>query len=67
MLKKFLHESGNILISPVFYILVMASAATGCIFFGMRIIFGDGAAFLILGALLLIYTIALCRSVSSGQ
>lgn len=66
MLKNFIGEVGKILISPVLYILVLAIAGTGFLFFGVQIMLGDGAAFITLGALLLLYTVALCRSVSGG-
>lgn len=66
MLKKFIDEVGKILISPVIYILALTLAGTGFIFFGVLLIFGEGIAYITLGVLMLIYMVALSRSVSGG-
>lgn len=66
MLKNLLGEIGKILVSPVLYILVLALAGTGFIFYGVLLLLGEGVAFITLGVLLMIYTVALCRSVSGG-
>lgn len=66
MLKKILGEIGEFLISPVLYILVLGFAGTGFIFNGVLLMFGEGAAFITVGGLLLVYTVALIRSVNGG-
>lgn len=64
MFKKIINEALEVAASPTLYILALAAAGTGFIFFGVQIILGDGAAFITLGIMLLVFMIALSRSVS---
>lgn len=67
MLKNFFNQIGKAFIAPPLYILIGTAAGTTLVYQGFKIIFGDGVAYIVLGLIILCFTFALCRSVSSAQ
>lgn len=67
MLKNFFSQIGKAFLAPPLYIMIGTVAGTSLVYQGFKIIFGDGVAYIVLGLIILCFTFALCRSVSSAQ